>query len=831
MEIKDILFQSLLNQQGISHFKPILIDRNSISHTMSGNQVIINNKHYDLNNLYGYIKDSLFHICDVNFNEIKLGDLKLKELGIHQIGESRDSYIYPNSECESSIIINDDGRILFNNQKNFYYIGENLFLLDMPIYINNYDDGVVYDVLKNIYISPINEISYPVDSENYKEIIIKIPPLENKVLIINGKQNDRYQYLFTLKNDNSKTSYILDKQFYKILVYDSFSKNEIKFNYIWYVNGKIYIISLNPLRKNLDCGQKTDNENLEPIHIEIKVNGGHSFNCDSSSILNIETDYDTWKEYLLKEIHISPTRNALFIYFEYKCYYYIIVIRDNGSITFCDKIQGSSIKITENNLIRVGWWEYGSQYLDIKGKKIGGLQKYHAYEVFKRAINKPTRFNSDEITLQRNNLSKYHNNFSELDAKEYDCYEGIINIETGKVLIPPCFTRIQSRICENTFFNTSEKEFEQSKFISIVQIDNYFNGNISSYFGLYCESKLVIPIGYSKIEFLSFKRPIKLQNTNLVYENVYTNFILIQQDSLLGLADIWGNIIINPCADSYRILEKSEQYNYKIRNDNLIGFLHTPKVGSPEYITLCKNNLYNLIYRNKIISDFIYTKLEIESVRSDFFYDSENDYESFDKELIFIKASIENKVRLIYKGQLLTDFYTDIKPYNSLFLNQRKENTFVVVVFDEKGNQGLLDNKGNIIIEISNNDIQPYKNFIICNSTFLDKNNKEIFRNEGYTLVKEISQPNNEHMFCYRQKDTYVIIYGDGKVYQFNKNDNIKDKIFDLGDDCYNFDLNKECFTRIDDEPDDSYYSDDSPDWGDDELDYIRNNGGDWIDD
>ena len=104
MDIKNTLFQSLLRQQKIQDFLPMHIDSSSIGNAKLGNEIKVDSKYVDLESLYGYVKDAIFHICDEHFEEIQLCHFHFKEKGLHLIGITEEAYCYPCSDCKKSIV-------------------------------------------------------------------------------------------------------------------------------------------------------------------------------------------------------------------------------------------------------------------------------------------------------------------------------------------------------------------------------------------------------------------------------------------------------------------------------------------------------------------------------------------------------------------------------------------------------------------------------------------------------------------------------------------------------------------------------------------------------
>lgn len=196
MDIRDTLFQSLLRQQNISDFMPLCIDINSVYNTKSENYIKINHKYVNLGDLYGYIKDAAFHICDNQFSEICLSDFNLEEKGLHLIEITEEAYCYPSQNCEKSIVVKSDGSIVCKKPQKFFYVGTNEFLIDAPEFINDYEEGIIFDFTKKTFIRPTTSTLRDTFQTNYDT---KIPTLTTKTLVENEENNSNLQYLFSIK--------------------------------------------------------------------------------------------------------------------------------------------------------------------------------------------------------------------------------------------------------------------------------------------------------------------------------------------------------------------------------------------------------------------------------------------------------------------------------------------------------------------------------------------------------------------------------------------------------------------------------------------------------
>ena len=849
MDKNDTLFQSLLHKQGITDFMPINFDRNRINNYILGDQIKLNDKYIRLDQLYGYIKDSTFHICDINFTEFPLTEIHIEENGLFHIGIKDNSYWYPCGDFSMSIVVvQNNGKILYRNPPHFFYIGTNEFLIDTPIYFNNFEEGIVFDVKKKTFIIP--KTYSTIGGYNAKKDII-LPKLQKKKFIENGKQTNKLHYLFSIIkeyiNPVHTLSYFINNKNNSITLFESsrHGTDKIVLNplYIWHAGNNLYTISIKLLNKY----DINDNIILEKKHgnkvlFEILVESGSSFNVPSKSMLDVydlHTKSDVNK--FIENLQVIPTKNSLLIASEKINSYYVILVRDNGVITMCDKISCFSIYFTENNILHIRQFDYPIvKYADINGNTLCYAKSDYKcdFQIFKRILGQPTRFNSLEINAQKKNISQ------KIQKREgYDILEGVINLETGSVIVPPIFSNIQTYRAEEPFttpdepFNSCEKddlekkendnvedtdynelsyqyddeyyeyEFEErSKFISIVQIDNYINGETKSYYGVYIDSELIIPIKYSNISFLKYKKPksewsinIDAEDEEKFFDNHFSKYLELNHNGQVGLADLWGNIIIEPCADSILLLEKT--FRIKHKNEERYSIYQIPSENAIEYVGLCKNNLYKLIYKNKIISDFIYSSFEIiaKYTYSEYFFEKKSYDNIFnDEEFIFIKAKIEDKFVLYYKGIKLTSNYKDFSISISTFGNKEQYNPFVIIATEHNGYKGVLDNKGNILINFSDQDIIAYRNYLICDTIFFTKPNHPIFDCKDYKLIDRKIGINNECLCCFYKENEYIVIDENGAIYRFCEGKEINSKIFRVSSKKYSFNENKLKFELTD---------------------------------
>ena len=174
MDLNDTLFKSLLLQNNITEFRKFRIDPKSIDNSKLDNSIKIDYKYFNIDNIYAYIKNDIFHICNEKFEEIKLSNLYFAEKGLHLIGYNDEQFFYPYLNQEHSLVISSGGDIICRDPKDFFYVGTNEFLENPPIFLNDYEEGLLYDFLKRQFINPITYDGWEGYKRNFNVPVPKI---------------------------------------------------------------------------------------------------------------------------------------------------------------------------------------------------------------------------------------------------------------------------------------------------------------------------------------------------------------------------------------------------------------------------------------------------------------------------------------------------------------------------------------------------------------------------------------------------------------------------------------------------------------------------------
>ena len=74
-------------------------------------------------------------------------------------------------------------------------------------------------------------------------------------------------------------------------------------------------------------------------------------------------------------------------------------------------------------------------------------------------------------------------------------------------------------------------------------------------------------IQYAKYKIPHHEKYSSQNIDNLSFEEVESNFLVLEKDGHYGVASNLGTIIIKPCANSFRLLEKYERHQIKRDND------------------------------------------------------------------------------------------------------------------------------------------------------------------------------------------------------------------------------------------------------------------------
>lgn len=841
MDINNTLFQTLLHKQNITEFRAFRIEPSSIGNSKLENNIKVDYRYVNLNNIYAYIKNDIFHICNDKFEDIKISDIHFPEKGLHRIGYNDDEYFYPITDKVNSVVVNSDGRIVFRNPREFFYVGSNEFLESCPTFINDYENGILYDFIKRKFIRPK---SYNFLTGYEQDYSLSTPEIGSINLFVNGCKDDSLLYLFSLKknyiNPPHIASFFTCDENKSVVYFESSkygtNKKELNPVCLWYTNNHVYAITIKLLNEfdNEDNIVRSDDLYPPSISFEINIDSGSTFNCNSNAILEfngrLETKYDL--EYFYKNLEFIPTKNSLLILFsdDYRYNHHTIIINDKGEITLCKLLECSSVSLTENNILRVV--NYGSDsadYCDIFGTRLCTADKHSQnYHVFTRNLREPSTFNYEEIIAKR---LDHQGHFYEDGI--YSQFEGVIDLQSGKIIVPPCYSKIQLK--ELTY--GYKAHLETPTYISIVQIDNFFNGVKDSYFGIYQNNKITTPLAYTNIQYIKYKYPkakvydIRDLDDDHSFKESESIFLLLERNGLYGVASMFGNPIIEPCAESYKILEETRRV--PIKNEyNKVYLHHIPYYG-PEYIALCRGGAYNLIYQDHSISDFNIDDFELISL------------DGYGDELFFIKTFCDLKEALVYNGNFLTKYFHEVTVYRSKFgnTNEDENNDFVIVLTDDLGRSSLINCESQTIIDFGDYHIIPYLNFVKVDSQILDINNNLIFNAEHYILIDEKKGCNNEHILCFHNNnipDEYIVINNNGDVIRINIDDDSDDIEFYVGYNSYYFDsdlLRFEEVPEIAEDNDDEYDYVDYPDdtdyerdtfyaLGGDDYDEWKNNGG-----
>lgn len=812
MEINDTLFQTLLGQQNITEFRPFRIAPRSIGSFRLDNCISINHNIVNLNNIYAYIKENIFYVCNEKFENIKLSDIDFPERGLHHIGYTNDEYVYPFADNDNSIVVDSEGRIVRRNPENFFYVGTTEFLEATPFFLDDCEDGLIYDFIKRKFVQAPSSDHWK-GNKNYGVIN---PTLGDIKLKINGYQDENYDYLFSVNKNDEERPYIVSYFFNtknKSIVYFASSKdrdykNELTPVCLWYTNNEIFSICIKLLNEFDSEGKIIRDNSYEHVSFEIKVDYGNTYRRYTTAILELQEvmsdRYDLERFYNCLEFH--PTKDSILIL---GCLYnrinsHVIIVNRDGKITFCEYIRQAEVTLTENNILRLDYYPcgLGIEYYDIHGTLLCKTKTYsQKYQVFKRNMREPITFNHEEILAHRRDIDPFW--YQDGVIKQL---EGVIDLENGNVLVPPCYSRIQLRIFESG----NDETLGHRGCVSIVQIDNYFKGEVNSYFGIYLNENLITPVGYSNIQYLKYQYFIEKSVEELRFNKDYnlkeydSIFILLEKNGLYGVASQFGFTIIEPCASAYKILMETQIIPREDEPSHF--FLRNVPSSDPEYFTLCKNDSFNLIYRDKIVCDFVIDDFELISLH----------------DLFFVKAIIASKEAIIYKGEFLTDFYNNVNVFDSNVCNSEDDyrDQFVIVVTDDKGNSSLLNSKSETIIKFGPHLIVPYLTYIKVDSIIYDIDNNIIFDASDYSLVDEKYGYRNEHMLCFHNENIeneYVIIDSNGEVHKLNI-DNYGYKSFYIDYKYYHFDINLLAFVE---DPED--YSEETDDYDySDHTDYER---------
>lgn len=716
------VFNSLLKAQGITglhHFR---------------------NQNLSQGNFFAYVKYNNFYICNEQMENISLDIINKERYQticiVLNTKDNDDFYYFISSSINDeekrlpNFIIDNKGKIL----------KENVFCYQIvTTWLQTAYKTMNFDVLGHAYNVNENQIILPSDAiSNYATRNTYI----SKGIFINGSFMENASFIFSYKN----VYFIVDEN--KLFV---FSENGTDlFNYDHKNCGCIWINKNNAIlfAQNYDCNELTNNP--------IKTDFGFPFIiCESrwadkiSTICSTNEDLiigtrDNWSN-LIDHVYFFSSSGSI-LWDSHNCGFYAILI--------------CNIKYS-NSLIFIKYKDELNVIYDKKGHEISSsYSHFNKYMVLENHLSIPVPFNKTETDV----------------APDFQKLYGVLNTETGGVLIPPIYTKVSIR--------ETKKHLE-----SIVTVTNFYNGIEKKYQGLYINETIVIPIGYDQISFIKF---------HSIYDNDYdAPYILFERNGKKGLVYENGTIIVDGC-DSIKLLARK-----KIKSE------------LPTYAVATKKKKIALIYKDTLVSDFILDEAE-GLFPSTYDTDKDEDYARGE----WAKAWKNGKAALWFCGKQVSNFYKDIKRVEStLFSNSSStQDNILFLITNDNNLKGIHNSKDKVLLPCKYRELQLFYNFYYADGKYIDKNGTVFFNSDSYEYIDKAPyhiDSWSEYSFCYGTKNELLFIetWDDShKITKFKRHDK-KDHTYEFGE--FEFNFEKEIFEE---KPDDNFYYQECPD----EYDYER---------
>ena len=762
------ILESLLRQQGISEFLPFeKPDRCKIETP-----------------LYGYYKNDKFYICDASLKEYELHKVFASNNVTFLVGKNDGRFFLTDNPTCECIVISNDNRILVRNPDCYTYVNRDCFIVNSKVELPKELKGLIFNV-KEFYRSVTEESAmwnhfdtFTLPESLASDTTVKLPKIVlGPCPFIKGTINSELRYIFSI----GQLHYFYNTDNGEIMVskedeqWNDGSNDSFKTDYIWYSNKGGVIIS----------SEDKPDENNEYRIKAVKV----SVNRNVSNIRVI----DEWgKEKFFHSDGQSVQSSSEFFVLQ-KGYngQFIIVLDQDDKVCFSRLFERVEIEF-KGNLLRV---RYNNDddftLMDCCGNELAKPQSkgfYRSYDdSYRVEINIPnhTVFETSDRQNYDESRQTYRSNAQICDRTQPTTYQGVVELNNGKTLVPINFSGVKNSMERDPF---SEKEYPSSKQISIVWIDHFYNGK-KTYFGLFVNSELVMPIGYDEISFIQYDYFEEGKTSSSRKEN--TRFIAVKKDNLVGVLDAWGRKILPIEAVEVRCLTENEDSYYVIA------------VEEEGYI--------RVIYKNRIISDYEYTRAEginLADIGIDH-YDCEQ----------LVKLYSEDGITFVYKGEIRAKFdFADISVHSCRIKTESSSEEDTLVFLVECDNiKGVFDSYGKELVPLDEHESIVIKRaFIEIDGIIYGDNLELIVDANNAELLKSVRVSEGTIRVYYTVNEEYILF---GYNYWYSQIIRVAgDKAEDYSEDIFGWKYNFENNEFEQSSEDDEY---DYPDYPDD-TDYDR---------
>lgn len=711
---------SLLAKQGMSDFYPL--------EKPNGSKIE--------SQLYGYIKEDRFCVCDENLNQINRNDLKLPTESL-LVACNDETYTLSDVVTENCFIISSENKVLVRNPHDYAKIATECFILGKIIELGEEYSGVVFDCEKYIkdsqskslglffsrpelYKREINSESngWCSYSEDYR---ITLPNLnvDTEVYIDDVHVKDCV-YLFS-SNDYSFFFKTQDKAF---LVYHNwqyrFNALELKPNCIWINDDGIEIVTSKLVLENEgdECGSI----------MEIRTLKG---NCQQISIVDSD-GYSSQISKYHKNHRIVATKHFLLMVTDVGSYNVpealFQILNSEGKVCFSQKRNYAEWNF-HNNILMIRELEQDTKwYYDCHGNIIAKGNRFgDEYLVAEQAsINLPY-YNSEDLTIYKKNQNDmmHKSMFANYESENLNVRQGVVNILTGRILVPIMFSRVVTSSEKEPF---SLDEYPICNQLSIVTLDTFCKGK-KSYYGLFINDQLVLPIGFeeiSRVQYCEYDKETKRS------WKINTNYLMIKQNNLYGIYDSWGREILPVEAVSIRLLSPEHESNYILAVDE------------EDYI--------KVIYKNHVISDYCYTYARAINP-------SEFKMGALTDEQLVELRSEDGGITMMFKGEIIVNFDCgDVAVFGCNIQKETTDNNFVFLV-NQGDFKGVFDSSGKELIPFGEyNAIEIRSSFISVDGIIYGENMAQIADLNGAELLNSVHNYNGSVRVYYTRDEKYAII-------------------------------------------------------------------------
>ncbi len=697
------ILESLLKQHGITEFHPFEKPEKC-----------------DLDiQLYAYIKEDKFHICDADLKNYSRKNLNLPMDCPLVICIEDNTYAFRDIAVGKYIIISSDNLILDYEPIGFTEIGKDYFFLsptvELPVQefsiigcLKNFKHNLVID--KPWVEYDVFDYSEKADTESAPEL----PKIKlGACLFIKNQLKLNLRYLFS---QGCKHVFFNTKDQTFFSVHETSPNrhcivNEYESDYIW-ISGSIFnFINFSLCAVDVEHTSEIDSiiVSCNGNNTEIKVSDGFT------NIETINTEYSPYIEFS-NEFFIAQYFNSTYYYHAIFC----MVINRNGKFVFSRLFENYNVEF-ENNLIRLKRYnDVNFSLNDCYGNELARIySEYEKYVKIEINNNRPSVFNEHDILLHHSKREEYKLTGQIRQRNDFETtYQGVLEQSTGRTMIPLNFSGVISKRCAEPF---SEVQYRPSKQVSIVWIDHYFETE-RSYYGMFVEDKLQIPIFYDRISFLCFDNNEKHHQLN--QSDTETNYVLVKHNHLYGLYSSWGKDILPIEAEYIELVGQNKNTKY--------------------VKAYCEDRI-KLIYQDKVISGYDF--LSAESIAGDKISQREE----------AVKISSEEGFAFIYKGCKRTSFYEDIIIRNcNIFSNDDHEWFVFIVTLNNL--KGLLNSKGEVLIPIEHEQIEVQRSFVKVDGIIYGNNMTQIINTRNYEFVKGVKF-NGTYVYLYKNESN-VVLFG-----------------------------------------------------------------------